>query len=112
MSTNLNYIVFRFRNIESNTLTCFISISHDYTVAVVEGSIGRKHPNKEILENLITSSKPRESITSFILLTYIFYNPECPPWFCDAPENIMRYRKEWILKNKQKELELIYYREV
>ncbi len=112
MSTNLNYIVFRFRNTESDTITCFISISHDGIVAAVE-SIGRKHPNKEILESLITSSKISESITSFILLTTMFYNQGYPPqWFCDAPENIVRYRKEWILKNKRKELELIYYREV
>lgn len=112
MSTNLNYIVFRFRNTESDALTCFITISHDYLVAAVE-SIGRKHPNKEILGNLITSSKISEPTTSFILLTSMFYNPEYPPiWFCDAPENIMRHKKEWILKNKREELELIYYREV
>ena len=112
MSTKLNYIVFRFRNIESDALTCFIAISHDYFVAAVE-SIGRKHPSKEILENLITSSRINDSITSFVLLTTMFYDPECPPkWFCDAPENIVRHKKEWILKNKRKELELIYYREV
>ena len=109
MSTKLNYIVFRFRNTESDTLTCFISISHDGRVAAVE-SIGRKHPNKEIIKNLITSSKISEPITSFILLTTMFYNPECPAqWF---PENIVRHKKEWILKNKREELELIYYREV
>ena len=106
MSTNLNYIVFRFRNTESDALTSFISISHDCIVAAVE-SIGRKHPSKEILENLITSSEISESIISLILLASMFYNP-C----CDAPENIVRYKKEWILKNKREELELIYYREV
>lgn len=112
MSTKLNYIVFRFRNTESDTITCFIIISHDYIVAAVE-SIGRKHPNKEILKNLITSSKIiNEPITSFILLTSMFYNPDPPKWFCDAHENIVRYKKEWILKNKREELELIYYREV
>lgn len=112
MSTKLNYIVFRFRNTKSGAITCFISISHDYIVAAVE-SIGRKHPNKEILKNLITYSKISEPITSFILLTSMFYNQECPPqWFCDAPENIVRHKKEWILKNKREELELIYYREV
>lgn len=108
MSTKLNYIVFRFRNTESDTLTCFISISHDGSVAAVE-SIGRKHPNKEIIKNLITIS---DSITSFILLTTMFYDPKYPQWFCNTPENIVRYKKEWILKNKREELELIYYREV
>lgn len=111
MSTNLNYIVFRFRNTESGALTCFISISHDCIAACVE-SIGRKHPNKEILDNLITSSKISEPLTSLVLLTSIFYEPERPQWFCDAPENIVRHKKEWILKNKRKELELIYYREI
>ena len=109
MSTKLNYIVFRFRNTKSDALTCFITISHDYIVAAVE-SIGRKHPNKEILKNLITIS---DSIRSFIILTSMFFNPEYPSqWFCDAPENIVRYKKEWILKNKRDELELIYYHEV
>jgi hypothetical protein len=76
-------------------------------------SIGRKHPNKEILENLITSSGISDSITSFILLTTMFYNQEYPPqWFCDTPKNIVRYKKEWILKNKREELKLIYYREI
>ena len=112
MSTNLNYIVFRFRNTKSDAITCFIAISYDYIVTAVE-SIGRKHPSKEILENLITSSKLSDSITSFILLTSMFYDPErSPQWFCDAPENIVRHKKEWILKNKREELELIYYREV
>lgn len=109
MSTNLNYIVFRFRNTESDALTSFISISHDCIVAAVE-SIGRKHPSKEILENLITSSEISESIIPLILLISMFYNPGYP--CCDAPENIVRYKKEWILKNKREELELIYYREV
>lgn len=112
MSTKLNYIVFRFRNTKSDALTCFITISHDHIVAAVE-SIGRKHPSKEIIKNLITSSKISDSITSFILLTTMFFNPEYPSqWFCDAPENIVRHKKEWILKNKREELELIYYREV
>lgn len=112
MSTNLNYIVFRFRNTESGALTCFISISHDCIAACVE-SIGRKHPNKEILDNLITSSKISEPLTSLVLLTSMFYNPVYPStWFCNTPEDIMRHKKEWILKNKRKELELIYYREI
>lgn len=113
MSTNLNYIVFRFRDTESDSLTCFITISHDRIVVPLE-SIGRKHPSKEILKNLIESSKiVSDPITSVILLTSMFYNQECPPqWFCDAPENIVRHKKEWILKNKREELELIYYREV
>ena len=111
MSTNLNYIVFRFRNTESNAVTCFISISHDCIVAAVESIGGRKHPNKEILENLITFSKISE-LNSSILLACMFYNLECPPWLWDIPENIVRYKKEWILKNKREELELIYYREV
>lgn len=112
MSTKLNYIVFRFRNTESDALTCFISISHDHIVAAVE-SIGRKHPNKEILKNLIASSRISDSLTSLILLTSMFYDPECSPqWLCDAPENIVRHKKEWILKNKREELELIYYHEI
>lgn len=109
MSTKLNYIVFRFRNTKSDALTCFITISHDHIVAAVE-SIGRKHPSKEILKNLITIS---DSITSLILLTTMFFNPEYPSqWFGEAAENIVRHKKEWILKNKREELELIYYREV
>lgn len=109
MSTNLNYIVFRFRNTKSDALTCFITISHDCIVAAVE-SIGRKHLSKEILKNLITIS---DSIRSYIILISMFFNPEYPSqWFCDAPENIVRHKKEWILKNKREELELIYYREV
>ena len=72
MSTKLNYIVFRFRNTESDAHTCFITISRDYIVAAVE-RVGRKHPNKGILKNLITSSKISDSITSFILLTTMFY---------------------------------------
>ena len=113
MSTNPNYIVFRFRNIESGTLTCFIFISHDYIAACVE-SIGRKHPNKEILDNLITSSEIiSDPITPFVLLTSMFYNSGYPSqWFCDAPENIVKHKKEWILKNKREDLELIYYREI
>ena len=111
MSTKLNYIVFRFRNTESDALTCFISISHNHIVAAVESIGGRKHPSKKILENL--SPGIGDSIPPFILLTSMFYDPECSPqWFCDAPENIVRHKKEWILKNKREELELIYYHEV